>query len=373
MKKRTVSLISAVTIALFALAPMASAASVNWPLAILWPAGNFSTQGTMEFAELVKERTNGEVDIVVHPGGALGFKGPEMLKVIRDGLAPIGEMLLGYVAGTEPIMDFSTMPFLVADADEAEQLGKLARGHIEQVFDKWDQKLLYWQFWPGAGIYSQKPIASLDDLKGLKIRTFNAVSTDWVKSAGGNPVSMPWGDVYMAMSTGAIDALITSTTSGADGKFWEVMKRRADHQHHLGRRRQILGGHEAFHAPQLHLRLQRGHRKQEGLGGTERSAAESDPGNRQGNGRQTAAKEPRIGPAGHREDRAGRHRDSRHESGISEDLRPAGRTDLEGVGQESRARGRGHPAEGKNDGIIGSGTRGIWCAAAQSLQRFSMT
>lgn len=206
-------------------APMAMAQSAaKWPLAILWPAGNFSTQGTVQFAEKVKEGTGGQLVIEVHPGGSLGFKGPEMLKVIRSGMAPIGEMLLGYVAGTEPLMDFSTMPFLVANADQAGQLGDIARPAIEKVFDKWGQKLLYWQFWPGAGIYSQKPIKSLDDLKGLKIRTFNAVSTEWVKAVGGNPVSMPWGDVYMAMSTGAIEAVITSSTSGADGKFWEVMK-----------------------------------------------------------------------------------------------------------------------------------------------------
>ncbi len=198
--------------------------TVKWPLAILWPASNFSTQGTMEFAKLVKERTKGALDIEVHAGGALGYKGPEMLKVIKDGMVPIGEMLLGYVAGTEPLMDFSTMPFLVADEAGAAKLGAVARPYIEKVYDKWNQKMLYWQFWPGAGIYSQKPIHSIDDLKGLKIRTFNAVSTEWVKAAGGNPVSMPWGDVYMAMSTGAIDAVITSTTSGADGKFWEVMK-----------------------------------------------------------------------------------------------------------------------------------------------------
>jgi TRAP-type C4-dicarboxylate transport system substrate-binding protein len=206
------------------MAPTAGAKTVNWPLAILWPASNFSTQGTVQFAKMVGEKTGGQLQIKVHAGGSLGFKGPEMLKVIRDGLAPIGEMLLGYVAGTEPLMDFSTMPFLVANAGQAEKLGAIARPAVEKVFDKWNQKMLYWQFWPGAGLYSQKPINSLADLKGLKIRTFNAVSTAWVKAAGGNPVSMPWGDVYMAMSTGAIDALITSSTSGADGKFWEVMK-----------------------------------------------------------------------------------------------------------------------------------------------------
>jgi TRAP-type C4-dicarboxylate transport system substrate-binding protein len=209
--------------AFLTLSMVPNANAEKWQLSILWPAGNFSTQGVVKFAELIKERTESRVVIEVHPGGALGFKGPDMLQVLKDGLVPIGEMLLGYVAGTEPIMDFSTMPFLVADYGEAHLAGVVSKPYIEKVFRKWNQKLLYWQFWPGAGIYTKKPIASINDLKGLRIRTFNNVSTQWVKAAGGKPVSMPWGDVYMAMSTGAIDALLTSSASGADGKFWEVM------------------------------------------------------------------------------------------------------------------------------------------------------
>jgi TRAP-type transport system periplasmic protein len=210
-------------IAFLSLVGVHSAIAEKWQLSILWPASNFSTQGVMKFADLVKERTEGRVAIEVHPGGALGFKGPDMLQAMKDGLVPVGEMLLGYVAGTEPIMDLSTMPFLVADYGEAHLLGVVSRPYVQKVFNKWNQKLLYWQYWPGAGIYAKKPINSLEDLKGLKIRTFNNISTQWVMNAGGKPVSMPWGDVYMAMSSGAIDALLTSSVSGADGKFWEVM------------------------------------------------------------------------------------------------------------------------------------------------------
>jgi len=209
--------------ALLCLSAFQNANAEKWPLPILWPSGNFSTQGVMKFADLVKERTDNGVIIEVHAGGSLGFKGPNMLQVVKDGLAPIGEMLLGYVAGTEPIMDLSTMPFLVANAGEAHLLGVVSKPYMEKVFKKWNQKLLYWQFWPGAGIYTKKPITSMADLKDLRIRTFNNISTQWVKSAGGKPVSIPWGDVYMAMSTGSIDALLTSSVSGADGKFWEVM------------------------------------------------------------------------------------------------------------------------------------------------------
>ncbi|MBP1724311.1 MAG: C4-dicarboxylate transporter, substrate-binding protein [Deltaproteobacteria bacterium] len=216
--------LSAITIGvlLFCGLALQPALAEDWPLAILWPPSNFATQGAMDFAKLVKEKTEGKLNIVVHPGGALGYKGPDMLRVVKDGLVPIGEMLLGYVAGSEPILDFSTMPFLVADHKEAKALGTLSRPAMEKVFTKWNQRMLYWHFWPGAGLYSKKPIGSIEDLKDLKIRTFNAESTEWVKAAGGKPMTMPWGDVYMALFTGAIDAVLTSTVSGVDGKFWEV-------------------------------------------------------------------------------------------------------------------------------------------------------
>jgi len=197
-------------------------AAEEWPLAILWPPANFATQGAMDFSKLVKERSGDKLNIVVHPGGALGYKGPEMLRVVKEGLVPIGEMLLGFVAGSESILDLSTNPFLVADFKEAKSLGVVSRPHMEKVFNKWNQKLLYWHFWPGAGIYTKKPINSIEDLKELKIRTFNVQSTEWVKAAGGKPLTMPWGDVYMALFTGAVDAVLTSTVSGVDGKFWEV-------------------------------------------------------------------------------------------------------------------------------------------------------
>ena len=230
-------LTAAIMILMAILCLQQGAAAEEWPLAILWPAGNFATQGTMDLARLVKERSGGKLNIVVHPGGALGYKGPEMLRVVKDGLVPIGEMLLGYVAGAEPILDLSTMPFLVSDFKEAHQLGTISRPTMEKAFTKWNQKLLYWHFWPGAGIFTKKPVQSIDDLKDLRIRAFNAESTEWVKAAGGKPLTMPWGDVYMALFTGGIDAVLTSSVSGVDGKFWEV--------------------DAPFREPGVHLRLQR--------------------------------------------------------------------------------------------------------------------
>lgn len=217
-----------VMVAVFCLTILPKAGAEEWPLAILWPASNFATQGAVEFAKLVKERSEGKLNITVHPGGALGYKGPDMLRVVKDGLVPIGEMMLGYVGATEPILNLSTMPFLVSDPKEARALGVVARPTIEKTFTKWNQKLLYWHFWPGAGLYTKKPVHSIQDLKDLKIRAFDATSTEWVKAAGGKPVTMPWGDVYMALFTGEVEAVLTSSVSGVDGKFWEVTPHFAD-------------------------------------------------------------------------------------------------------------------------------------------------
>ena len=74
-------------------------AKTTWNANSVWPPKNNHSVGLTEFAEKVKKATNGELDIVVHTGGALGFKGPDLLKAVRDGLVPVSDMLISGVAG----------------------------------------------------------------------------------------------------------------------------------------------------------------------------------------------------------------------------------------------------------------------------------
>jgi len=59
-------------------------AKSNWNANSVWPPKNHHSVGLNDFAEKVKKATNGELEIVVHTGGALGYKGPELLKTVRD-------------------------------------------------------------------------------------------------------------------------------------------------------------------------------------------------------------------------------------------------------------------------------------------------
>src|ERR1044071_8947096 len=70
-----------------------ASAAVSLDLATVWPDGNFHTTNAKRFAEEVGKATNGEIKITVQAGGSLGFKGPEQLRAVRDGLVPLADIL----------------------------------------------------------------------------------------------------------------------------------------------------------------------------------------------------------------------------------------------------------------------------------------
>ncbi len=189
----------------------------------IYPDSNFHTKGAQQFAELVKQKTDGTVLITVHPGGSLGFKGPELLKAVKDATLPMSDILMGVVSGSDEIFGLSTIPLLVSSYDEARKFYEAAKPYYEMACDKWNQKLLYAAPWPRSGLYTKTPVTTLADIEGLKIRTYDKNGAEFLKRAGASPQSLPWGEVYTALSTGLIDSVLTSATSGKDGKFWEVL------------------------------------------------------------------------------------------------------------------------------------------------------
>ena len=224
MKKLVSILILTFIILSFFVVPV-FAKTIKWTANSVWPPKNHQSQGLIEFAEKVKERTNGKLIISVQVGGALGYKGPELLKVVRDGLVPLSDFFAGSVAGDEPLFGINTLPFIVKDFKDAKLLMDVARPYFDKVIEKkWKQKILYTSPWPGAGLWTKKPIKSVADMKGLKTRTYDKNGAEVVRITGGTPYALPYSEVYSSLATGLIDSVITSTPTAVDAKFWEVLK-----------------------------------------------------------------------------------------------------------------------------------------------------
>ena len=199
-------------------------AKTKWDMHLNYPIGNFHSKGAQRFADRVKTATNGELNIVLHPGSALGFKGPELLRAVAEGQLAIAEVPTGMVEGDAPILALTAQPFISTNAFEQRLLYQLAKGTYAKTLKRFNQITLYTSVWPFSGIYTQRPINSEADLKGLKMRVYDGTGLAFGKATGIAARKMPFSEVYPAMKAGLLDSMYTSSVSGVDAKAWEILK-----------------------------------------------------------------------------------------------------------------------------------------------------
>ncbi len=198
-------------------------AAEAWDMALPWGPNEFHTLNAIKFAETATEVTGGELVITVHPGGALGIKGPETVRSVRDGIVPMADAPLSQSVGEVPINGIESLPYLMANADELKALHTAARADFEAGLAGHNVKVLYMVPWPANQVFSNRPINTPADFAGLKIRTPDSNAAQFFAGLGATPVQMPIADVLPALASGALDATTTSMTTAADQKYWEFL------------------------------------------------------------------------------------------------------------------------------------------------------
>ena len=206
---------------LASLSSLVFAGNVKMDLNARQGANNFHTKGVEKFASLVKDYTKGSVNITIHPGSSLVKGNP--LKAVKDGTVAMADMFIPFTAGGGKVFGISALPFIAQSYEDAYKLYQISKPAYDKVAKKWNQKLLYSVTWPPSGFYGDKKLESLADLKNFKTRTYDKNSANFANGAGGNAVALPWAEVYSALRTGMVNSVITSSSSGKDGKFWEVL------------------------------------------------------------------------------------------------------------------------------------------------------
>jgi TRAP-type C4-dicarboxylate transport system substrate-binding protein len=192
-------------------------------------ATNFHTENVMQFVADVDKATGGKLKIQVHANASL-FKAPEIKRAVQGNQAQIGEILISGYSNEDPIFGVDSVPFLATSYADAEKLWKVSRKAVEERFAKQGLMVLYSVPWPPQGIYSTKPLNSVADMKGLKMRSYNPATSRIAELAGAQPVTIQVAELAQAMATGAVNANITSGATGFDTKAWEVVKHYYDTQ-----------------------------------------------------------------------------------------------------------------------------------------------
>lgn len=182
------------------------------------------------FADTVKEKSNGRLEIAMHYGGDLGYKASEMLEVISQGLVDGGDLSLPNIAGSEPLGNFGAVPFLHQGYDEYWEwldgyLVPTLGAHLEE---KWNVVTFGTYTFGKIYLLWNEQLDNLDKLKGQRFRVFGDINSKFWSLLGVNVIALPVEELQQAMERKMIDGMPNSNTLIDQLQAWQYYKYRND-------------------------------------------------------------------------------------------------------------------------------------------------
>ncbi len=199
-----------------------AAAQTKWNLPAAYPADNFHTENLAQFAKDVADATGGQLQITIHANASL-FKAPEIKRAVQTGQAQIGEVLMSIHENEDPLYGVDVVPFLATSFGQARKLWEAQKPVLEKKLAAQGLVLLYAVAWPPQGIYAKKDINTVDDMKGLKWRSYNVGTSRIAEIVGAQGVTIQAAELPQALATGVVNAFMSSGATGYDSKVWESL------------------------------------------------------------------------------------------------------------------------------------------------------
>ena len=160
------------------------------------------------------------LDINLHYRGSY-IPAREIKQAVAEGRVMLGERLLSAEAAKNPLYSYDSIPFLAAGLADNARLARIARPAVREALAAEGLELLYSVPFLPQGIYANRRIDSLADLRGLRLRVYSANSARMAELLGMEPVHVENAEVLAAIEEGRIDAVLTSAVSGVSLKLWQ--------------------------------------------------------------------------------------------------------------------------------------------------------
>src|SRR4030043_2301885 len=170
----------------------------------------------------MKKKSGGKITSTMYSGAALG-KGPEHFDFGAKGLSDMGYFTATWTPGRFPLTDVLSLATWVDGKDVATEIGNAMYERVLKT-EFPGVKMVELNGCIQAFVWTKKPVKTLEDMKGLKIRSPGGHQTNYIKALGAEPIFMPLGDVYMGMETGTIDGIVTCPPLIISFKLYEVAK-----------------------------------------------------------------------------------------------------------------------------------------------------
>jgi tripartite ATP-independent transporter DctP family solute receptor len=183
-------------------------------------------QGLAKVAELVKARTDGEVEIQLYPASQLG-NARQMVEGVQFGTIEATMMPAAFLGGFNPAVSILDIPYVFpTDRAKSQQLRESAFGRaILESFGS--RNLVGVTLWPNGrkSLTSNKPLDKLDALRGQKFRVMDSkILIEQFAAVGASAVAINFSELYTSLQTGVIDGQENPLDTISTMKFHEVQK-----------------------------------------------------------------------------------------------------------------------------------------------------
>lgn len=191
-------------------------AEVELDFSHFFPPTHFMEDVIQEFSAELNEATDGRIQITSYPGASLAAP-DEHFDAAATGSVDIALSVHGYTPNQFPLTSVMELPFMSTSATEGSQ----ALWDLYKSFDEFDEEYAgtvpLWLYTtdPGQLYTVDKPVKSIEDLKGMRIRSPSPETSEWLEALGATPVSMPMNENFEALERGVVDGTIAP---------WEAVK-----------------------------------------------------------------------------------------------------------------------------------------------------
>ena len=190
------------------------------------PETHPAAAGMKKFADLVTAKSGGKMKVNLFFGATLGSD-QAITTSIQGGTVEMSVMNSGILASLAKELAIFDFPFLFANEKESDAIvdGAVGKKMHKLLEEKGVIGLAYWELGYRQMTNSKRPLNTVSDIDGLKLRVIpNPINVDWVKALGANPTPMPFPEVYGGLESKAIDGQENPIAVIAANKFWEVQK-----------------------------------------------------------------------------------------------------------------------------------------------------
>lgn len=218
----------------FALSMSVSAATLNIKFAEIHPSGYPTVVAEEHMGKKLEAASNGAITFKMFAGGVLGSE-KEVIEQAQIGAVQMTRVSLGIVGPVVPDVNVFNMPFVFRDQAHMRKVidGEVGDAILAKITDsEFGLVALAWMDGGTRNLYTKKPVRSLEDLKGMKIRVQgNPMFIETINAMGGNGIAMDTGEIFSALQTGVID--------GAENNPPTLL----EHNHYQNARFYSLTGH----------------------------------------------------------------------------------------------------------------------------------